>query len=1652
MPQALPMIAYYAAGGAAAGWTAVAAAVITSVAVSAYQASSAREKARAAAAAAQRDRNITIRSGVAPRRIVVGTVRLGGVLMHAEFVGDDQEYLDQVFALTHGEVGEFVGLYLDDEFVAAADVVDMVPQTGKYSGAGVQAQRVTWQGAAAEAATTVTIDDVPNDLDDVQAILEVGVGAAASQVPLTVASVVGTLVTFSAPLPSAGTVHVTYSTNANPNVPLRVQPMYGAEDQATTTWAGVSTPLWTADHRLRGVSGFRVLYRLDANVFAQGLPNPTAVVRAPKSVAGHRVWDPRTSSYVNHTSNPALLAAWWRTLPRREGGCGVPFEWIDWPSVSAAANVCDELISVRKLDGSGYEDVKRYECHTVLNLDEQSPDENLRIILDSMAGEFPFAAGLYRCYAGAYRAATVTLTDEDVAGHESITFAPMVGADQTPPNVMTARIYSSAHNWVETGVSAVTNDAYITADGQEEPLELDLPASTDMRQANYLMGVRLEQLRPGMAGQITVLGRGADLMPMQTVQLDLDGYEVLDGITFEIRKRTNHWSGRYTLELREVRASTYTLDADRFVPPTEVEPPDASELWNVTPVTITSVANAAIGSSGGSVVCRALVVWAEHPQRAVNPMGKIEVRYRVPDEEWTYANPVDGDREATYISPLREGDVLFIEARARNVVGAVSAWTGYPPFTVQAVNEVPQDVEGAGWEIKPLQVRIYWDRWLGEAPLEIELRVGSTWAGAELLWTGVATDYKHARPPNGTYRVWLAYRRGGVYSENPVSLDITVDDSIDVGGGGTLRLTTDRFAFFSFADGTSHTAVPPGDGLLTITANLAGLFGTATFTAEAFDARIGGASLGTLTLGGTGNARTLSAAQFVALGTSGSVRRIHVTAVLSGASDELDVYRQDSTTTAPILYLSNPTHTVPTDESGEFGDYSGAETEAAVYEGLTDTTDDWDWSISPDAGVSATINGGAGPVSAPASVLVAVSNMTIPTGAVLVEADDGVDTLSASFVVDKAEATGAGYQVVWSPRSEIRLPVTATGDVASYADAWAEYRVIKGGKLDDTANWSPSKTDINVTSTLTGQRVDVTALLSLGELGATTDTAQTPWPSGWSYANKLIYGGGVWLQIGYGSTTKIRRSTDDMATWQEVDTGLSAGDLRTGGYVGGVFIVTGGPGLYTDRLIRSADGGLTWTEDTLPGAVQAYTLSRVGDELIIGGSTTAGYRTNDGDTWTSHTAPSYGCHFAGVGSAWASIDIAGGLYGSANSGGSWTAINLAAVTGRAGLGPMYVRAFRGRLVAVLYHTSGGPPSMVITSTNGLQWVACAMPSTYTQPDWFDEVSGVLYLVDGTGEVYYSSDGLAWGSSGDNMTADISPPDAYTRYVHIHEPWSGTFLPSLNLTTRSLVRAPLLATSATEGGVRLRFTKPGELPLESVLPVFKGAAAVDVYAFGAFPGYLELPASLEGEVTDWSQATITLEAFKNAQFDTANWSWSWTATNMTPSSGTGNVVTFTAMSADTGQLFPRASKPGQADLVPGAINIFKRRSTTSSGPIVGGAFHVTEVVNTYVGLRFRGNGMVQVKRGASGSWVDYVPWAGSIRSENSAKYLRIDASGHPLSSGTTGTFLALTTDRDFILEDDDSGTHLTTFDQVLIADDALGTNAVVGFGSLKLIVP
>lgn len=840
MPQAIPIIVAVAAEGVFSAATAIA---VAAAAASTYAQYRARKAAADAARASLRDRQLTLRSAVSPRRWVLGQARVGGTLLYADTVGTNQRLFDSALATCEGPIQGVVGYWMNEEYFLASDLAGERPSTGKYASASTT-RSGSWNGTLSGSAT-FTLPNAP--VGTTPDKLLVSLQGTEGFTTLAVASVAGAVVTLTAP--ATGSIYVQYKYIAG-DAPLRIQWTLGDQTLASS-WSGVTTPKQGATDVRNGVAYVRSLMGWDESIYASGPPavsllvkgvrevldprlnrspvvdlagaavgspgtlpagvtvnlvagisqtvvgsgtdpatgwpyldlrlagtataTGTVFVNLPSGLAGPaaangQVWSARlglkvvagawgfggakqlrVASYttagagavagtttlatapagewvtvsgtiaqsgaahaaaqvalginsgqvidctlrmflpqlwqgavasstdpLRWTANSALLAAWWARLPRVRGGCGRPWHLINWPSVSAAANVCDETINVKKRDGTGYEDIARYECNTVLSL-EDSPADNLQKILSSMAGEFPFTAGQYQLYAGAHVAPTFTIGDDDIEPTLGISIAPDTGQYDAIPNMVTATIADAAQNHVETSAPTVVNEAYVADDGgAEEPLPLELPATTDARRANYLMGVALERARPGFVAELTVKAAGSNIALMSTCQLDLIGYEAFASQIWQVRKRVNHFNGTYTLTLRTVRANVWALDPDTYTPTVPTTPPDLSWLWSVAAVAgLTATMAPPSRLPDGTTVARLQVNWTLHSQPYVQESGAIELRYRrITATDWVTLPPIPGADTGTLITLAANDNVRYIvEARARNGVGAYSSWS-----------------------------------------------------------------------------------------------------------------------------------------------------------------------------------------------------------------------------------------------------------------------------------------------------------------------------------------------------------------------------------------------------------------------------------------------------------------------------------------------------------------------------------------------------------------------------------------------------------------------------------------------------------------------------------------------------------------------------------------------------------------------------------------------------------------------------------------------------------------------------------------------------------------------------------------------------------------------------------------------------------------
>lgn len=231
---------------------------------------------------------------------------------------------------------------------------------------------------------------------------------------------------------------------------------------------------------------------------------------------------------------------------------------------------------------------------------------------------------------------------------------------------------------------------------------------------------------------------------------------------------------------------------------------------------------------------------------------------------------------------------------------------------------------------------------------------------------------------------------------------VTLDTPLSAGGASLLTLSATGIAFI-FEGATATTSTSP---TITLTAVLSNATGTATFVATAYDAA--GASLGTLTLGGSGNTRTLSSTLFNSLGAT-TTRYVTIVATLGSLTDQVTVFRGDNGTSTLTMVFGNEFAPVPSASDGSSPVFTNANTQyIRMYEGVNDVTALWTWARA-DTSCTSLINGVAGPVSGTGTVNVAVSAMSADQAKVAITATrSGYPSQTRDFRLAKVKQGNAG--------------------------------------------------------------------------------------------------------------------------------------------------------------------------------------------------------------------------------------------------------------------------------------------------------------------------------------------------------------------------------------------------------------------------------------------------------------------------------------------------------------------------------------------------------------------------------------------------------------------------------------------------------------------
>jgi hypothetical protein len=653
---------------------------IALLAYSLYSNRRAKKKARQQYLNSLQDRTVTIRSSDAPRDIVYGRVRKGGVIAYVVSPTPAQQYFAMVQVLAGHECDGLEAVFIGDERYA------WDPTSGRLTAPP--------PGQALRYARDDVVDDVASFTADGARQINVGAGvgviSASASAPVDIfgAPIVGELgfteqldaglrptgvVTIPGAAPGSTVYVITRRRTARSWV--RVKFYNGSPDQQADPELRAISPNgeWTAEHRLRGICYAVVFIDPDPAVFTDGLPEFSFVIRGRKVRLA--------SGAVGWSRNPAECLRDYLTRYVRW-----PLATIDDAAFQAAKTACDELV---ERGGPGSATIARYTCDGVIPQDETEHRENVQALMSSMMGTLVPVGALAVMRAAAWTAPTITLGDDDLIGPAVIgpyqssegVFNSVRGRHfdgEESPGVPSARSYQ------RVDFAPYRSPVYIAQDGGGIEYDtIDLPFTVDPVRAQRLAKLHLFRERQALRIAATWKLSAVALQPGMTVRLKLSryGWSDLDGgLGKAFRVLDVGWDFgqmRVRATMQEDAQAVYDWnysEADGRDP----APNTSFPTWR----DITAPANLRISSGTDYIKLRgdgtrqpfARCTWDQSTEPSVLAGGWLELEWLVNDaQEWQRSGRLDPYTTAYHIADAVANDLFRVRLRAVNLVAA-SPW------------------------------------------------------------------------------------------------------------------------------------------------------------------------------------------------------------------------------------------------------------------------------------------------------------------------------------------------------------------------------------------------------------------------------------------------------------------------------------------------------------------------------------------------------------------------------------------------------------------------------------------------------------------------------------------------------------------------------------------------------------------------------------------------------------------------------------------------------------------------------------------------------------------------------------------------------------------------------------------------------------------
>jgi hypothetical protein len=467
----------------------------------------------------------------------------------------------------------------------------------------------------------------------------------------------------------------------------RIQFKLGTDDQtAFNDLVAESDGKWTNNHRVRGRSLVYMRLEYDQNVFINGVPNLSVVVR------GKKVYDPRTETTV-WSANPALCVTDYLTN-NKYGMAAIYWDEIEQEALIAAANICDE--DVTKV-GGGTEN--RYEMHGSFATSSQ-PEDIINQMVFAMAGRCIWSGGVWRILAGAYYTPTLTFDEGDLRG--GIKVQSLVSRRESFNGVK--GVFASVDdNYILSDFPPITSAAFVAKDNGEENLKsIELPFTTSASMAQRLAKIELLRARQ----QITVA------MPMKLV-----GMKANVGDIVQINNTRMGWSSKpfEVVSANIAFGETVGVDIDLREVSTDVYDWSTSEEQAYDPAPNTNLPSGFVSEPVGISITDTLAISAETiiTQLVVTVTGSdvFEDRFEVqakPSTSDDFLNLGQASGNIFQLANVIDGAIYNVRARAINVFGVRSDWT-IDDHEVIGKTAPPENVTGLTGNLIGNQYLLTWN-------------------------------------------------------------------------------------------------------------------------------------------------------------------------------------------------------------------------------------------------------------------------------------------------------------------------------------------------------------------------------------------------------------------------------------------------------------------------------------------------------------------------------------------------------------------------------------------------------------------------------------------------------------------------------------------------------------------------------------------------------------------------------------------------------------------------------------------------------------------------------------------------------------------------------------------------------------------------------